>query len=712
MADYTVDTTLAPIRQVKIGDTVYNIDAELFNGRVSTDVAPSASSTDNTIPTSKAVWTAIGDGIRANDALVFKGTIGSSGATVSALPDTHYQGWSYKVIEAGTYAGQKCSVGDMIICIADGTSANNAHWTVVQNNVDVMSGASASAAGTSGLVPAPKAGDNAKVLRGDGTWASVGGIGAATSTHTHDASHTHTVTGASYTPAGSVTVTPSTDTVTEITKAGTLPSLSYTTTAPSKITEWSTGTLPSLTYAAATAHKITKWSAGSVPTRASFSYVSGGTTTAVATEVAPDGTDTFVKGISGGSGDLVVYSSDTATTADTKATSGRIPFVTAISGGGATPSGTATVLKGVKITNSKSAAPGGHTHTVTVNGDTGVNTGDGVKVVTGYSSFSGGSGSLTSASTTSTGAHKYVESVTHTAASLGTPSTANAAPNGHTHTVKVSGTTAATTATAVSAHKASVTDGVLTFTAVSAAANSHTHGYGSSTALTTTANSGSAIAAVTGYGSFSGGSITPTTKYLSHTHTAASLGTASTATVAPNAHTHSYGSSTALTTSENSGTNFNAATGVGPDGTASAVTGITSGNISFTTKYLYHTHGGASVSSSGKALTGVKVSSTADAYTGLTNASAYQITGVGTAPSLTYSEVSASAISDWSAGALPSLTYSEEPSSLISSWSKGSLPTTGDVTVLTGITSASFSGTPATITPTVNSKTLTTGQPK
>lgn len=55
MADYTVDTTLAPIRQVKIGDTVYNIDAELFNGRVSTDVAPSATSTDNTIPTSKAV---------------------------------------------------------------------------------------------------------------------------------------------------------------------------------------------------------------------------------------------------------------------------------------------------------------------------------------------------------------------------------------------------------------------------------------------------------------------------------------------------------------------------------------------------------------------------------------------------------------------------------------------------------------------------------
>lgn len=28
----------------------------------------------------------------ANDAMVFKGTIGSSGATVTALPDTHSQG--------------------------------------------------------------------------------------------------------------------------------------------------------------------------------------------------------------------------------------------------------------------------------------------------------------------------------------------------------------------------------------------------------------------------------------------------------------------------------------------------------------------------------------------------------------------------------------------------------------------------------------------
>lgn len=42
-------------------------------------------------------------------------------------------------------------------------------------NQDVMGGATASADGSKGLVPAPSAGDNLKFLRGDGTWAAAGG---------------------------------------------------------------------------------------------------------------------------------------------------------------------------------------------------------------------------------------------------------------------------------------------------------------------------------------------------------------------------------------------------------------------------------------------------------------------------------------------------------------------------------------------------------
>ena len=45
---------------------------------------------------------------------------------------------------------------------------------------DTMTGATSSADGTSGLVPAPTIGENNKFLRGDGTWQTVGGVGGVT----------------------------------------------------------------------------------------------------------------------------------------------------------------------------------------------------------------------------------------------------------------------------------------------------------------------------------------------------------------------------------------------------------------------------------------------------------------------------------------------------------------------------------------------------
>jgi hypothetical protein len=69
-------------------------------------------------------------------------------------------------------------------------------------------------------------------------------------------------------------------------------------------------------------------------------------------------------------------------------------------------------------------------------------------------------------------------------------------------------------------------------------------------------------AASTGTVGISGGSTSTTTKYLHHGHTAAALGSPSTASVAPSGHTHSYGSSTALTTGNNSGSAVAAVTSV------------------------------------------------------------------------------------------------------------------------------------------------------
>lgn len=69
----------------------------------------------------------------ANDALVFKGIIDSG----HPLPTAGYEvGYTYRVNEAGTYAGQKCEQGDLIICIADALSTSTPHWTVAQTNID------------------------------------------------------------------------------------------------------------------------------------------------------------------------------------------------------------------------------------------------------------------------------------------------------------------------------------------------------------------------------------------------------------------------------------------------------------------------------------------------------------------------------------------------------------------------------------------------
>lgn len=75
----------------------------------------------------------IGALLGANDALVFKGIIDGK----HPLPTANYKvGHTYRVNEAGTYAGQKCEQGDLIICIVDALSTNTPHWTVAQTNID------------------------------------------------------------------------------------------------------------------------------------------------------------------------------------------------------------------------------------------------------------------------------------------------------------------------------------------------------------------------------------------------------------------------------------------------------------------------------------------------------------------------------------------------------------------------------------------------
>lgn len=96
---------------------------------------PTEGTNSTQIATTEFVTNAISKSFSANDAMLFKGTLGSGG-TVGTLPNEHKVGWTYRVVKAGTYAGKVCEVGDLVICITDGTSANNAHWTVAQTNID------------------------------------------------------------------------------------------------------------------------------------------------------------------------------------------------------------------------------------------------------------------------------------------------------------------------------------------------------------------------------------------------------------------------------------------------------------------------------------------------------------------------------------------------------------------------------------------------
>lgn len=106
---------------------------------------PSSNSDDSTVPTSKAVWTAVSNGIAAADAMIYRGTIagGNTGAYGTLTPFAN-NGWTYKVTAAGKIDGKAVEIGDMLICNKDGTTAATssnystiaANWDVIQANID------------------------------------------------------------------------------------------------------------------------------------------------------------------------------------------------------------------------------------------------------------------------------------------------------------------------------------------------------------------------------------------------------------------------------------------------------------------------------------------------------------------------------------------------------------------------------------------------
>lgn len=83
------------------------------SGKSISTATPSGSSTDNEIPTAKAVFTAIDN---LPEPMIFKGSLGTGG-TITTLPtaSSSNEGYTYKVITAGTYQSLVCKVGDTVI---------------------------------------------------------------------------------------------------------------------------------------------------------------------------------------------------------------------------------------------------------------------------------------------------------------------------------------------------------------------------------------------------------------------------------------------------------------------------------------------------------------------------------------------------------------------------------------------------------------------
>ena len=91
----------------------------------------------------------VGNAFAANDAMRYKGTITYSngnytthtvaGVEVQGFPTKCEVGDTYRVTSQGTYAGQTCSAGDLLICIQDGTESSlntAAYWTAVEANIN------------------------------------------------------------------------------------------------------------------------------------------------------------------------------------------------------------------------------------------------------------------------------------------------------------------------------------------------------------------------------------------------------------------------------------------------------------------------------------------------------------------------------------------------------------------------------------------------
>ena len=93
----------------------------------------------------EAVHAKIDGLLTSADAMQFKGVVNAEGD----LPTTYEPGWTWKVASSGSYKGNACEVGDMIVAVVSraGTGNENSDFSVIQSNIDGAVTGPASAVG-------------------------------------------------------------------------------------------------------------------------------------------------------------------------------------------------------------------------------------------------------------------------------------------------------------------------------------------------------------------------------------------------------------------------------------------------------------------------------------------------------------------------------------------------------------------------------------
>lgn len=97
---------------------------------------------DKTLWTSETINNLISNSFLANAAMRFKGSIGRNSSNqytvngvVSAFPKGEV-GDTYRVATAGSYEGNTCEIGDLLICYESGTTVDEDKWIVIQTNIN------------------------------------------------------------------------------------------------------------------------------------------------------------------------------------------------------------------------------------------------------------------------------------------------------------------------------------------------------------------------------------------------------------------------------------------------------------------------------------------------------------------------------------------------------------------------------------------------